>query len=193
MSWSDTTPAPNVSGTHSYLAVVRRTDRIPLWHCGAIRARAKLRVGAAGLHKGKTGCEPLFERAFLLWPSHAHLPRAGPALLRQDPNRRKQRGTLVLHRARSRRCRLAKSEGLTSPTLRNWPALGAVGGGLKLAGRLLWTASLIRGRHWPVVKPIFRAVRERYRPMIPAAKSDALSPHSREERQQQSAMHNANR
>jgi hypothetical protein len=72
-------------------------------------------------------------------------------------------------------CRLAKSEGLTSPTLRNWPALGAVGGGLKLADRLLWTASLIRGGHWPVVKPIFRAVRERYRPMIPAAKSDALN------------------
>src|SRR6516225_6469071 len=32
MSWSDTTPASNVSGTHSYLAAVRRTDRIPLWH-----------------------------------------------------------------------------------------------------------------------------------------------------------------
>ena len=38
MSWSDTTPASNVTGTHSYLAVVRRTDRtrpspeIPLWH-----------------------------------------------------------------------------------------------------------------------------------------------------------------
>ena len=32
MSWSDTTPASNVSGAHSYLAAVRRTDRIPLWH-----------------------------------------------------------------------------------------------------------------------------------------------------------------
>ena len=38
MSWSDTTPASNVTGTHSYLAVVRRIDRtrpspeIPLWH-----------------------------------------------------------------------------------------------------------------------------------------------------------------
>ena len=32
MSWSDTTPAPNLAGTHSYLAAVRRTDRIPLWH-----------------------------------------------------------------------------------------------------------------------------------------------------------------
>src|SRR5215510_15408263 len=32
MSWSDTTPASNVSGTHSYLAAVRRTDRIALWH-----------------------------------------------------------------------------------------------------------------------------------------------------------------
>src|SRR5215831_9712571 len=32
MSWSDTTPAANVSGTHSYLAAVRRTDQIPLWH-----------------------------------------------------------------------------------------------------------------------------------------------------------------
>src|SRR6516164_3113301 len=32
MSWSDTTPASNVSGTHSYLAAVGRTDRIPLWH-----------------------------------------------------------------------------------------------------------------------------------------------------------------
>ena len=32
MSWSDTTPASNVSGTHSYLAAVRRTDRIPVWH-----------------------------------------------------------------------------------------------------------------------------------------------------------------
>ena len=32
MSWSDTTPASNVSGTHSYLAAVHRTDRIPLWH-----------------------------------------------------------------------------------------------------------------------------------------------------------------
>src|SRR5215510_6568712 len=31
-SWSDTTPASNVSGTHSYLAAVRRTDQIPLWH-----------------------------------------------------------------------------------------------------------------------------------------------------------------
>jgi hypothetical protein len=38
--------------------------------------------------------------------------------------------------------------------------------GLQLAGRLLWTAS-----HWPVVKPIFRAVRERYRPMIPLRKA----------------------
>ena len=32
MSWSDTTPAPNMAGTNSYLAAVRRTDRIPLWH-----------------------------------------------------------------------------------------------------------------------------------------------------------------
>src|SRR5262249_3976703 len=32
MSWSDTTPASNVSGTHSCLAAVRRTDQIPLWH-----------------------------------------------------------------------------------------------------------------------------------------------------------------
>src|SRR5215467_5571830 len=38
MSWSDTTPAPNMAGTNSYLATVRRTDRtrpspeIPLWH-----------------------------------------------------------------------------------------------------------------------------------------------------------------
>ena len=32
ISWSDTTPAPNLAGTHSYLAAVRRTDRIPLWH-----------------------------------------------------------------------------------------------------------------------------------------------------------------
>ena len=32
MSWSDTTPAPNLARTHSYLAAVRRTDRIPLWH-----------------------------------------------------------------------------------------------------------------------------------------------------------------
>jgi hypothetical protein len=32
MRWSDTTPASNVSGTHSYLAAVRRTDRIPLRH-----------------------------------------------------------------------------------------------------------------------------------------------------------------
>ena len=32
MRWSDTTPAPNLAGTHSYLAAVRRTDRIPLWH-----------------------------------------------------------------------------------------------------------------------------------------------------------------
>ena len=32
MSWSDTTPAPNVARTHSYLAAVRRTDRILLWH-----------------------------------------------------------------------------------------------------------------------------------------------------------------
>ena len=31
MSWSDVTPAPNVAGT-TYLAAVRRTDRIPLWH-----------------------------------------------------------------------------------------------------------------------------------------------------------------
>src|SRR5262249_18107292 len=41
------------------------------------------------------------------------LPRAGTALLRQDPNRRKQRGTLVLHRARSSSSGLAKSEGLS--------------------------------------------------------------------------------
>ena len=60
-----------------------------------------------------------------------------------------------MHRAGSCRCRLAKSEGLTSPALRDWPAFGAVGGG--------------------AAKPIFRAVRERYRPMIPAAKSDALN------------------
>src|SRR6516164_2784387 len=32
MSWSDSTPAPTVVGTPSYLAPVRRTDRIPLWH-----------------------------------------------------------------------------------------------------------------------------------------------------------------
>jgi hypothetical protein len=32
VSWSDTTPAPNVARTHSYLAAVRRTDRILLWH-----------------------------------------------------------------------------------------------------------------------------------------------------------------
>ena len=38
MSWSDTTPASNVTATHSYLAVVRRIDRtppsseMPLWH-----------------------------------------------------------------------------------------------------------------------------------------------------------------
>src|SRR5215813_7101112 len=32
MSWSDTTPAPNMAGTNSYLAAVRRTDRILLWH-----------------------------------------------------------------------------------------------------------------------------------------------------------------
>ena len=38
MSWSVTTPASDVTGTHSYLAVVRRIDRtrpspeIPLWH-----------------------------------------------------------------------------------------------------------------------------------------------------------------
>ena len=32
MSWSDTTPAPKLAGTHSYLAAVRRTDRISLWH-----------------------------------------------------------------------------------------------------------------------------------------------------------------
>src|SRR5256885_13919983 len=38
MSWSDTTPASNVTGSHSYLAVVRRIDRtppspeLPLWH-----------------------------------------------------------------------------------------------------------------------------------------------------------------
>src|SRR5262245_39422217 len=29
MSWSDTTPAPNVAGTNSYLAAVRRTDDAP--------------------------------------------------------------------------------------------------------------------------------------------------------------------
>jgi hypothetical protein len=27
-----TTPAPNLAGTHSYLAAVRETDRMPLWH-----------------------------------------------------------------------------------------------------------------------------------------------------------------
>ena len=32
MSWSDTTVAANGAGTNSYLAAVRRTDRIPLWH-----------------------------------------------------------------------------------------------------------------------------------------------------------------
>ena len=32
MSWSDMTPAPNVAATHSYLAAVRRIDRISLWH-----------------------------------------------------------------------------------------------------------------------------------------------------------------
>ena len=53
----------------------------------------------------------------------AHLPRAGTALLRQDPNPLEQRGTLVLHRARGRPCRLAKSEGLS-------------GGCPHLAGRL---------------------------------------------------------
>src|SRR5262249_41587202 len=61
-------------------------------------ARAKSRVRDQGQHQ--------LQR-------RAHLPRAGTALLRQDPNRREQRGTLVLHRARSRRCWLAKSEGLS--------------------------------------------------------------------------------
>src|SRR5215813_2230015 len=32
MSWSVTTPAANGAGTNSYLAAVRRIDRIPLWH-----------------------------------------------------------------------------------------------------------------------------------------------------------------
>ena len=32
MSWSDTTSAPKLAGTHSYLAAVRRTDRILLRH-----------------------------------------------------------------------------------------------------------------------------------------------------------------
>jgi hypothetical protein len=43
----------------------------------------------------------------------AHLPHAGTAVLRQDPDQRAPRGTLVLHGARSHRCRLAKSESLT--------------------------------------------------------------------------------
>ena len=32
MSWSDTTSAPKLAGTHSYLAAVRRTDQILLRH-----------------------------------------------------------------------------------------------------------------------------------------------------------------
>ena len=33
MSWSDTTPAPNMVGTHSYLAAVRRADGRRPRHC----------------------------------------------------------------------------------------------------------------------------------------------------------------
>jgi hypothetical protein len=126
-----------------------------------VHARAKSRVRDQGQHQ--------LQR-------RAHLPRAGTALLRQDRNQLEQRGTLVLHRAGSCRCRLAKSEGLTSPALRDWPAFGAVGGGAATRWPFVMDRQPYpRGRHWPVVKPIFRAVRERYRPMIPAAKSDALN------------------
>ena len=62
-----------------------------------VYARAKSRMRNQGQHQ--------LQR-------RAHLPSAGAALLRQDRNQLEQRGTLVLHRARSRRCRLAKSESL---------------------------------------------------------------------------------
>jgi hypothetical protein len=58
-----------------------------------VHARAKSRVRDQGQHQ--------LQR-------RAHLPRAGTALLRQDRNQLEQRGTLVLHRAGSCRCRLAK-------------------------------------------------------------------------------------
>ena len=46
----------------------------------------------------------------------AHLPSAGATLLRQDRSQLEERGTLVLHRARSRPRWLAKSEGLKCGT-----------------------------------------------------------------------------
>jgi len=70
-------------------------------------ARAKSRVPYQGQHQ---------------FQGRAHVSRAGTALLRQDPDQLEQRGTLVLHRARSRRCRLARiasgTKRLTKETLK---------------------------------------------------------------------------
>src|SRR5262249_8394882 len=82
MSWSDTTPAANVAGTNSYLAAVRRTDRIPLWHLVGVFMTLQ-----------KASCAP----------SRAH---SAPAALRQVPRElpRWQRDHGLLHgQARRRR------------------------------------------------------------------------------------------
>ena len=59
MSWSDTTPAPNMAGTNSYLAAVRRTDRarpspeIPLWHLPEVFMTLQ-KAKSIALHLGLT-------------------------------------------------------------------------------------------------------------------------------------------
>ena len=53
MSWSDTTPAPNVAGTHSYLAAVRRIDRISLWHLLGVFMRLQ-KAKSSARHLGLT-------------------------------------------------------------------------------------------------------------------------------------------
>jgi hypothetical protein len=81
----------------------RNANRCPNEHSCA--GRHMLRFGVRAANVRDQG-QHQFQR-------RAHLPRAGTALLRQDPDQRAPRGTLVLHGARSHRCRLAKSEGLT--------------------------------------------------------------------------------
>jgi len=59
MSWSDMTPAPNVAGTHSYLAAVRRTDRISLWHLlGVFMRLQKAKSIARHLGLTRASCAP---------------------------------------------------------------------------------------------------------------------------------------
>jgi hypothetical protein len=85
--------------------------------------------------------------------------------------------------------------GLTSPALRDWPAFGAIGGGAATR----WPFVMDRQPYPRSLPRCARALSphdpgcEKRRSKSPGSKPfHGRSPRSREERQQQSAMHNAN-